>query len=229
MKSSVLCAIEHARRCINKDPLLTDRWREFYETWSVSSDHEDIVNQAYRDFQRRLHGWGRINPEIKGRVRRASSEILRDAISMLVSTSNYLDPLQFDVWHKGTCDKLIKCWNSAYRLNYGQAQKWVNMSLKYYCCAGDEACIKGVLNYQKCLHVPLDNYVFTSLAEACDVTAGSKTLSEWFLDLEMPPWSKIDDYALYLRLQHGLRKVADANGVTPCAIELFQYDFDRLA
>ncbi len=82
------------------------------------------------------------------------------------------EPEQFDDWHKELCDKIVNASksddfkmlfekedDSSSYLSYGQAQKWVNMTLKYM-------VIMGLLNfdeYKECLHVPIDRYILREI------------------------------------------------------------------
>lgn len=87
----------------------------------------------------------------------------------------------FDIWHKQACDELISYYNEGNKLverntqnkttlTYGQAQKWLNMTLKYLWLLNrlgllneeDAAIIK---NNQQHFHVPLDSYILRYVAK----------------------------------------------------------------
>ena len=85
--------------------------------------------------------------------------------------------LDFDSWHDKTCKSLLDKYSS-YGLDgiftYGNAQKWLNMSLKYlYLLSGiSNPSGEGVLNrisvvrkYRTQLHVPIDSYIIDVLWE----------------------------------------------------------------
>ena len=88
---------------------------------------------------------------------------------------------KFDEWHKETCDELIKIYkeNDLKELfTYGNAQKWVNMSLKYIYLlggiSGDYAQhfkekISKIREYESKLHIPIDSYIIDALWELKDI------------------------------------------------------------
>ena len=75
-------------------------------------------------------------------------------------------------WHKNACDNIIEKFNEGYgnvkpgvktnqkdgKLTYGQAQKWLNMSLKYMDTIGLIDSTKS-----KKLHPPIDNIILESI------------------------------------------------------------------
>lgn len=82
--------------------------------------------RAYRDMNRTL------------RLNGANSSILRDKIDNLLKTrfeglkdQNINGQDDFDERHKALCDEMISIFTLGDGLTYGQAQKWLNMTVKY--------------------------------------------------------------------------------------------------
>lgn len=72
----------------------------------------------------------------------------------------------FDEWHKGCCTEIEKKANESGLIkegkmfSYGQAQKWVNMTLKYMDISGfwDQG-EQQIAELRTFLHVPVDSYI----------------------------------------------------------------------
>ena len=111
----------------------------------------------------------------------------------------------FDTWHEQSCLQL----QSLYRkqgfdkFSIGQAQKWLNMSLKYVFTVGEDRLPRFGRHY-KYAHIPIDN-VF--------LEAG-KELGGPVLPM---PWSRLDNYQTYLDLQQAYRNLF--RGSAPLAAE----------
>jgi DNA polymerase-3 subunit alpha len=71
---------------------------------------------------------------------------------------------------------------------YGQAQKWINMCLKYLSML-DHSLVE---NHYEYFHVPIDNYIVD--------TTGIKLYVAW---------SRLDDYNEYLKFQKSFRRLYD--------------------
>lgn len=98
-----------------------------------------------------------------------------------------LSQSNFDDWHKCTCDALRASFGD-FHLYYGQAQKWINMSLKYLFIL-DRPRVDPYWEY---CHVPIDRYLLRGI------------------ELHDPPrfgcaWSRIDSYDRYLEFQGWFR------------------------
>lgn len=123
----------------------------------------------------------------------------------------------FDEWHKSFCQYIVKCVGNSELLwqidrslivdnvfTYGQAQKLVNMMLKYLyvydkCNGGDT--YDGVIQF---FHVPLDSKVFSEIYRICTKNGGDAQgfSREKYMD---KPWSKINDYGVYMACQNTIR------------------------
>lgn len=116
----------------------------------------------------------------------------------------------FDCWHKSLCNEIIskaeesKCIKDDESFTYGQAQKWVNMTLKYMLIMGLWDEINDTIN---ALHVPIDRYILIMLGY------GEK--------YEGKAWSQIDAKD-YKEIQKGIRqKITDSKYQSP-----IEWEFD---
>lgn len=117
------------------------------------------------------------------------------------------EKFDFDFWHEKLCEKLNKEANKCKylasadkdkRFHYGQAQKWVNMTLKYmFITEKWPECFENI----KCfLHVPIDNYILEGIwnEEWIDVLEIVKkenrciNLEKKFNSDKFKPWSQWD-------------------------------------
>lgn len=142
------------------------------------------IDRAYRDVNRTMHGIGNIQTDDTYNILRIFiNEIIDEVINV-----DY-DQNAFDIWHRKKCDELkaefIRVLN--YNIRYGQAQKWINMSLKYMFAIGSDRIVGIDRNYDR-FHIPIDNIIQDKLAE-------------YGIDIIPTRWSRIDDYDIYLNYQ----------------------------
>jgi hypothetical protein len=120
------------------------------------------INTAYLDFNRTLHGISGLQD--KDRLHKEAVSHLHDSfIDLKKQLASHIDQNLFDFWHKQTCEKLVSIFPER-RFFEGQAQKWVNMTLKYIYTFGEEHVAGFRPAYPYC-HVPLDNIVVGQLAK----------------------------------------------------------------
>jgi len=146
---------------------------------------EASIDRAYRDFNRTLHGIG--EEQTKDKQNELKSFIIKFVSELLTKTFNNQD--DFDRWHELKCVELVKAYRdiSNHKLFIGQAQKWINMTLKYLFALGENR-IKGISKNYIYFHFPLDNIIQDKLVK-----------------LGIPKfkvsWSRIDNYVEYLNYQ----------------------------
>lgn len=125
------------------------------------------IDRAYLDFCRTIDRKKYQNKEWKEIKEKLALILLREIQIMLTKT---MDQEEFDQWHHHAMlhlismddiDMLISHNNY---LTFGQAQKWVNMSLKYIYAVGDKyipnACVNSAL-----YHIPIDSIIQKKLEE----------------------------------------------------------------
>lgn len=122
----------------------------------------------------------------------------------------------FDDWHKAKCEEIKEKMNGNYEtvnnsdekvleesFTIGQAQKWVNMTLKYLWLL--DALPKNIC--EKDLHIPIDSYII-------EIAYSKKVTFKYALELEDKPkesWSKLSEYEEYLKIQEAIRKAIKTN------------------
>lgn len=209
-------------------------------------DHDLLfkcANRAYLDLNRTLkfqkvsekdkENYKELQKQ-KSRFRKVISEIIVDRIADLMGK----EPENYNEWHKETCKKVIdkakeyeqKNWlqkNGKDGFYYGQAQKWVNMTIKYMWVTGRW---KDKLDkLMKDLHVPVDSYILQGVWDdenlrledkrdilekvfRGDIEArlkeGKKFNDQWVVS-----WSRWDDKQ-YISFQENLRKKLNENPFT---------------
>lgn len=149
------------------------------------------IDRAYRDFNRTLHGLGSL--ENKDDIYEKAKTKLAKCLYKLKEKAEFVDQKMFDNWHKSTCDVLASVYvENGYDYFYvGQAQKWINMSLKYIFTMGEDR-IPGFLPCYNFCHIPIDNILLKELEK-----------------YQVPPitcaWSRLDDYKEYFDFQLWVR------------------------
>ena len=141
---------------------------------------EKAIFVAYRDLCRTIRGFSKHKDH--DRIYYTCVEVLQDEIKTLL---NHSKPSQeyFDKWHKFACDRL-KCFSEDI-LTYGQAQKWINMTLKYISIF-EHKITEATYEYY---HVPIDKYILKATNYKFDTA-----------------WSKINSYEKYMRFQKWFRE-----------------------
>lgn len=147
------------------------------------------TNRAYLDMNRTIRFCG-LADEKRKEIRLVVNELIRVSVQKLQLKSK-IDQKLFDDWHMKLCDAIIEKYeNYGITFTYGQAQKWINMTLKYLYVL-ESAQVENLFKY---CHIPLDNYVFD--------------ISEKLFGIERPkiPWSRWCDYHnQYMAYQMRLR------------------------
>lgn len=117
----------------------------------------------------------------------------------------------FDTWHESKCAQIIDRMNAPYgdgkkgflkaRFTYGQAQKWVNMTLKYLWLL--DMLPEGLT--EKSLHVPIDSFILEKLQEenVDEIKRDGDTYK-----YKGKTWSQLDDYDVYLDIQAKIGQIA---------------------
>jgi len=151
----------------------------------------NCINRAYRDFNRTLHGYGSLSN--KEETTRKIKFILKNEFEE-IKNKDIKSQEEFDIWHQNMCLLLIEFYkqNNFKSFHIGQAQKWINMILKYIFTYGNKY-LYGYDNIYKFCHVPLDKILIDELK------------------IYSPPklktaWSRINYYNVYLEYQNWFRK-----------------------
>ena len=156
-----------------------------------------ISQRAYRDVSRTLHGV----------AARTGADDIRTAthdaiVTFLTELREVKTQADFDALHHTWCQETIQRYGPATTesegmfLRYGQAQKWLNMALKY-CAVLDHPAITDTI--YAVLHVPIDQIIYDNAATGLDL-ARPRTSD----DPASTAWSKLTD-AQYRDYQRELR------------------------
>lgn len=175
----------------------------------------DILQLAYLDVNRTIRG---INDEQSSRFKKVAANLRSNLSDMLPDNQEAFDSL-----HHQSCQKCIEI--SALgpaNIHYGQAQKLINMSLKY--SYNEFATYHGIINYLEfpdnniewLFHLPIDNQIRNHLINIYD-----------FVDPTPLPWSQWD-YDHYINFQNQVRDRLNENYV-PLEIDYLLWNDDGAA
>lgn len=163
------------------------------------------IKKAYRDFNRTIK---KIPKEINDRNlwRQELINVLTEQIEILLTTE-FRNQENFTNWHRQCC-KLI-CKKSRGILLLGQAQKWINMTLKYAYLFGEKR-INGIEKNYCFFHIPIDNIIQNMLEEKHKLNK----ITEF-------KWSQIPDYETYYNYQQDVRKIFNGKIIMDEEFKLF--------
>jgi hypothetical protein len=177
-----------------------------------------FISRAYRDMNRTLRGIRKLPEEDKARILKGAKNLVKAGINDLSNKSFPANPTlvsrEFDQWHTDLCRALktyysteLQNLQSEIRLTYGQAQKWVNMTMKY-CWVCGNADVAGLDPWYSVAHVAVDEVILVA-AEKSGV-------------VKIRPcgrWSTWDDQQAYKDFQNTLRQTADKQPQSPLELE----------
>ena len=167
-----------------KKTILSEKdYNIFYKSIVFGIIEEPIraaIKGAYRDVCRTITGFSKHKDH--DLIFSKAAKVLEKEIKLL-TTIEMVSQEEFDKWHKECCDKLIEAFGSQ-KFYYGQAQKWINMSLKNLSMLEH----KLVENNYEYFHIPIDNYII-------DITKEKTSVA----------WSRIIDYKEYIEYQNKFR------------------------
>lgn len=172
----------------------TDR-QDFLFHLTFGSDIDPLsacIRSAYADFRRTLHGIATL-PGRNLVVEQAHWEVRQRLDALRTDVSLPVSQDASDAWHRDACRRLIARFPSrGPKLHVGQAQKWLNMALKYVYTFGERRLPGFASRYPQC-HVPLDSVLLNRLAS-------------YSLPRLSTSWSRLSDYNEYARFQRCIRQ-----------------------
>ncbi len=140
--------------CIRRAYLDLNRTLDYSKSESVLKKETKDVQKAYSESKRIFRN------EIEKK--------LKELITGLLSETEASEAA-FDAWHRRACEEVLTIANNskynheplfAKRMTYGQAQKWINMTLKYMLVMGlRQKEMEKIVLY---MHIPLDSYIFSA-------------------------------------------------------------------
>lgn len=195
------------------------------------------IKRAYRDLSRTidykysvsdLNNTKKVSKDQKNKFKNYKDTWKRNAEDSIKKWINELlgeddiTPQDFDNRHESICKYLKKKDPELFKItsgfSYGQAQKWINMTLKYM-------LIMGIWNNEmstkiQFLHIPIDNIVLKVLYNISKDESKIKKISESeFLIVGKKgnfKWSAIPDNEEYDIFRQYIEKVINDNPITDC-------------
>jgi len=176
------------------------------------------ARRAYRDLARTIkykYSSSELEHAKKG-SKEADFKAKRDSWirEMCIELINSIDMFEkekkeFDIWHKELCIKFVEpteedevfCRGKEFLeegITYGQAQKWLNMTLKYLWLMD----LLPTSISPEWLHVPVDSYILKKLKQEDSFKERDDIKSDKYLD---ETWSAFSNYDNYKELQERIR------------------------
>lgn len=179
-----MCNVENK---IKDEELL--KFLKFSYFGNLTISIEVASNRAYRDMNRTIRFNEFSTEDIRLELREKVNNIFEIEIKKLTE-NNITSQEEFDLWHCDVC-KVIRSFylNEGIEFSYGQAQKWVNMTIKYL-------YIFNIYSFDSVfefLHLPIDNYVFDAVKE------------KLVIEKPVDAWSRWDYYKDYLDYQNKIK------------------------
>ena len=153
-----------------------------------SSIYIAASERAYRDMCRTLRNIRQ--SDLNSTKLRSEIDLLLEQEICILFERSIANQKQYDEWHEKLCLKIRKHYrDNGVDMTIGQAQKWVNMTMKYLFVAD----VPGSADAFYFCHVPIDSYIIDA--------------AEYQLGLKRPaqPWSKMADYKEYAEYQRQVR------------------------
>jgi hypothetical protein len=171
------------------------------------------VDRAYLDFCRTLRGIDRL--PMAAELRDDAGAAVQSWLDELRGLSPDPNRMAFDARHRDQCERLCALYagHGFDSFAVGQAQKWLNMALKYVYVFGEER-LPGFSGLYRLGHVPLDNIILAQLAPRDPPPLPH-------------PWSRIQDYDAYLRFQHWIHEQFPDSAPLAVEFHLWQKGNDR--
>ena len=173
---------------------------------NTANPYKSASTRAYLDLCRTIQFSTSSNEEERVQARTDVDDMIENKVKA-IADAGITRQDEYDEWHKAICEELVGryakvCGDQFY---IGQAQKWVNMTIKYLYLI-DSDLVRLIIDFA---HVPLDNYVFAAAMEHINLSSAGLT-----------PWSKIKDYSVYLNYQKELKKAVEPLNTSPLQWEL---------
>jgi len=155
---------------------------------------KDCVRRAHLDLSRTVHGINQdgVAKTLRWTCHELVERLLREATLVSVPWSQE----SFDAWHREACARVTEhfCENGYATFFAGQAQKWINMAIKYALTldAVGMLHVEHSSALRQVAHVPIDNFIVGALKRL-----GVKPIEG--------SWSRIAAYDAYMTYQQDVR------------------------
>lgn len=181
------------------EPPTTDESRRFLISFpfngSMTPGLRECVWRAYLDLSRTAHGVGKL-PDSKS-LKSSTHALLERLLKEATERTPAWDGASYDMWHESQCAYICQVYTKSGFTSFcvGQAQKWLNMSLKYTLTLNAVGMlpVEHADALRKVAHVPLDDFILTALRSYDAPRLGCS-------------WSRVSDYKTYFNYQRWFRE-----------------------
>ena len=186
----------------------------YFKTKECENNHNDLIQNIIKKAYNDATMMGAYNTLISKELFDKSYSAYCKATKLIMEEIynvkvNITSQESFDKWHEKTCGKIIDCYDGVNSnksiFTYGNAQKWLNMALKYLWLLG---ALPNDIKEER-LHAPIDSYILQKLR---NLKAEGVTCSADTFYYKGNSWSKISDYNDYFDLQKVIRVMAKQGG-----------------
>ena len=176
---------------------MNENIKNFYRICVFGTEENNekaAANRAYRDMCRTIRFEKGVSQKLKDNCRTRVIELIETKIKKC----NSIDTIEkYDKFHDSLCLRIIDCYDNQTiaEITYGQAQKWVNMTMKYLCVLYEGQCdwLNKIYSF---LHIPIDSIIL------------DKAKKEFPNDFSVnnTPWCQLSREE-YITIQNKLRAV----------------------
>ena len=164
-----------------------------------------VIDRAYLDFNRTQHGF------LKVKTSENYAKLKEGMVGLIAQLleSQFESQEEFDEWHECKCNYIIDSYDehTGFKVSFGQAQKWINMSLKYLYALG-ESRVPNISTNFNYFHIPIDNIIQERLK-----SLGVKRING--------SWSRLKTYEEYFTYQRTVRDRFPGRVLMDIEFELF--------
>ena len=176
---------------------MNENIKKFYRICVFGTEKNNekaTAKRAYRDMCRTIRFEKGVSQTVKDDCRTRVIELIETEIK----ECNSIDTIEkYDKFHDSLCSRIIDCYDNQTiaEITYGQAQKWVNMTMKYLCVLYEGQCdwLNKIYSF---LHIPIDSII---LDKARDKFPNDFSVNN-------TPWSQLSRDE-YITIQNKLRAV----------------------
>lgn len=176
---------------------MNENIKKFYRICVFGTEENNekaAAKRAYRDMCRTIRFEKGVSQKQKNDCRARVVELIETEIKKY----NSIDTVEkYDEFHDSLCSRIIGCYDNQTiaEITYGQAQKWVNMTMKYLCVLYEGQCdwLNKIYSF---LHIPIDSIILDK---------ARKEFPNEF-PVNNTPWSQLSREE-YITIQNKLRAV----------------------
>lgn len=176
---------------------MNENIKKFYRICVFGTEENNekaTAKRAYRDMCRTIRFEKGVSQKQKNDCRARVVKLIETEIK----NCNSIDTVEkYDKFHDSLCLHIIDCYDNQTiaEITYGQAQKWVNMTMKYLCVLYEGQCdwLNKIYSF---LHIPIDSIILDK---------AKKEFPNEF-PVNNTPWSQLSREE-YITIQNKLRAV----------------------